>query len=190
MTVRGWALDPDTDAPIGVHVYVGNTGGAYVANVPRRDLVAAFPGVGEAHGFAIDRALPESGAQVCVYAINDGPGENSLLGCRFVTPSGGSKIPVGSLDSVTAANGTVTVSGWAADPDTSDPIAVHVYVGSSGHALVADRRRPDVGAAYPLFGESRGFVGSLPVAPGARNVCVYAIDDKGINNVLLGCRQL
>lgn len=189
-TLRGWALDPDTDEPIGVHVYVGNSGRAYVADAPRRDLVAAFPGYGEAHGFVIERTLPDSGAQVCVYAINNGIGDNSLLGCRFVAPSTNSTSPLGSLDGVTVSGDSVTVSGWAADPDTPSPIAVHVYVGSSGHALVADRLRPDVGSAYPVFGDSRGFVGSVPIAAGAHNVCVYAIDNTGGSNVLLGCRRI
>lgn len=190
VTVRGWAIDPDTEVPIRVHAYVAGSGSAHVADFPRRDLAAVFPAYGDAHGFVIQRTVPNAGAQVCLYAINDAPGDNSLLGCRFVVPASSSRAPIGSLDGITVSNGSVTVSGWAADPDTLDPIAVHVYVGSSGHVLEADLERPDVASAYPALGALHGFSGSVPVPAGARSVCAYAIDDTGNSNALLGCRPL
>ncbi|MCL2455873.1 MAG: hypothetical protein FWD18_11330, partial [Micrococcales bacterium] len=39
------------------------------------------------------------------------------------------RLPFGVWDSLSVSNGQVTVSGWAIDPDTSDPIWVHAYVG-------------------------------------------------------------
>ena len=58
-TVRGWAIDPDTDAPIGIHAYVAGSGSAHVADSARRDLAAVFPAYGDAHGFVIQRTLPK-----------------------------------------------------------------------------------------------------------------------------------
>ncbi len=63
--------------------------------------------------------------------------------------------------------GTVSVSGWAIDPDTAAPISVHVYVGSVGEAIIADGVREDVGAAFPGYGAQHGFTWSDSVTPGA-----------------------
>nr|WP_249420023.1 S8 family serine peptidase [Rhabdothermincola salaria] len=80
--VAGWALDPDTAAPIDVHVYVGGSGFALTADRSRPDVGAAFPGYGSAHGFSRTLAIDGRGLPVCVYAINTGRGANSLIGCR------------------------------------------------------------------------------------------------------------
>lgn len=80
----GWAIDPDTAAPVPVHVYVGPVGTAITANVDRPDIDAAFPAYGPTHGFSF--SLPSSGpTSVCAYAIDiAGTGGNRLLGCRTV----------------------------------------------------------------------------------------------------------
>ena len=82
--VKGWALDPDSAGPIGVHVYVnGAFAGQGTANTSRPDVGAFFPGYGDNHGFEF--TVPGSGGTVCAYGINTGPGTtNSLLGCRAV----------------------------------------------------------------------------------------------------------
>lgn len=82
LRVKGWAIDPDTKAPISVHLYVSGGGvHSVVADVSHRDLIPKY-GYGGAHGF--DRTVPAgSGARtVCAYGINRGPGANTLLGCR------------------------------------------------------------------------------------------------------------
>ena len=48
--------------------------------------------------------------------------------------------PSGVLDSVTAAQGQVTVRGWAIHPDTITPIAVHSYIDGSGTPWSRTRR--------------------------------------------------
>jgi hypothetical protein len=81
--VRGWAIDPDSTSPISVDLYVQGGGGARVsADTSRPDIAAAFPGYGNNHGFSA--TLPGSGGghTVCAYAINTGPGANTLLGCK------------------------------------------------------------------------------------------------------------
>jgi hypothetical protein len=99
--------------------------------------------------------------------------------------------PFGSLDAVAGAGGTVTVQGWAIDSDTTDPIAVHVYVdGALAVGRPAASPRPDVGAAYPASGADHGFdlqIGGL--AAGRHTVCVYAINAGPGENVLLDCRN-
>jgi hypothetical protein len=78
----GWAIDPDTKAPITVHLYVnGKAVRAVTADISRRDLIPLF-GYGGAHGFST--TLPGSATRhtVCAYGINRGPGANTLLGCK------------------------------------------------------------------------------------------------------------
>jgi hypothetical protein len=88
--VRGWAIDPDTADPIRVDMYVDGVGASSGnADASRPDVGAVFVGYGDNHG--IDRTitgLKAGSHQVCVYAINVGPGAAStLLGCKAVTTS-------------------------------------------------------------------------------------------------------
>jgi hypothetical protein len=192
VTVAGWAIDPDTPAPILVHVYVDDTAVAATAVLPRPDVAAAFPGYGEAHGFAATVAGGAPGPhRVCAYAINTGTGTaNALLGCRTATVPGGS--PFGTLDEVAAAGpGTLTAYGWAIDPDTAGPVAVHVYIDGVFYAdPTADGLRPDVGGAFPGYGAAHGYQITVPGLPGGpHTVCTYAINTAtGTANAHLGCR--
>ena len=192
-TVSGWALDPDTSAPINVHIYVGSKGAAFVADEKRLDVAAAYSDAGSNHGFSETVDLPPGQSNVCVYAINDGSGGNVQLGCRTVTspaqPDPG-RAPIGSFEAVQVDGTTGTAIGWALDPDTSLPIRVHLYVGSNGSAYTADRRRPDVAAAYPGSGELHGFSEKLVLPRGESDVCAYAINDGAGGNSLLGCKKV
>jgi hypothetical protein len=101
-------------------------------------------------------------------------------------PKGGS--PFGSFDMASAGPGSVNVSGWAIDPDTSSPIPVHVYVDSAGTALTANGSRPDVESAVPGFGAAHGFSAKISAPPGTHNVCAYAINTGAGSTTVLGCR--
>jgi GH25 family lysozyme M1 (1,4-beta-N-acetylmuramidase) len=115
------------------------------------------------------------------------------------TPSGlatfaaaGNRAPIGSLDSVTAmtGSGTVTLRGWALDPDATAPVIADVYIDGVGAArLTANTSRPDVGAAYPREGDLHGYAATLPVGSGTHQVCAYGIDSVGGPNALLGCQS-
>jgi hypothetical protein len=189
--VRGWALDPETDDPVDVHVYLNGIGfNLGPADTTRGDVAAGFPQWGGAHGF--DEVLPWSGAgtvEVGAYAINLGGGANSFLGSRTLAVS---NTPFGAIDVVRRVPGGIEVRGWALDPDTTAPVDVHVYVGGSGTNLgAADEPRPDVGAAYPDWGSNHGFSAVIPwTAAGAFDVCAYAINAGPGSSSLLGCRRL
>jgi SpoIID/LytB domain protein len=182
--VAGWAIDPDVTDPIDVHVYVDGAGVALNANGDRPDVGAAFAGSGNAHGFnALVRAAPGN-HRVCLYAINVRGGGNSLLECRTVfVPSN----PFGNIDVVASGAGGLRVAGWAIDPNTAEPIDVHVYVGPAGTAVHADRPRPDLAGPFPSAGTAHGFDTTVAGASG-QSVCVYAINSGPGANVLLGCR--
>jgi hypothetical protein len=100
-------------------------------------------------------------------------------------------LPEGALDEVRARQGqAVQVRGWARDPETTAPVDVHVYVdGRIATAVRADRPRPDVQAAYADAGPNHGYDVAIPLSPGLRRVCTYAIDaGTGSVNPQLGCR--
>jgi hypothetical protein len=102
-----------------------------------------------------------------------------------------SENPFGYIDSATVANlNRVTVKGWAFDPDTVDPISVHVYVDGVGAGSgVADQSRADVDAAVPGYGPKHGYTLTVDVTSGTHNICTYAINvgPFGDTNTQLGC---
>ena len=102
------------------------------------------------------------------------------------------KVPIGWLDEVSETPGGLRIRGWALDPDTSASIDVHVYVGGGFAAGArADRSRPDVGAAYPGFGDAHGFELTVPAGNGRHRVCVYAINvGRAGENPEIGCRTV
>lgn len=192
VTAAGWAIDPDTAKPIAVHLYVNGAGREVIANKSRPDVGAVFPAAGPLHGFSEQLTLPPGTSEVCAYGINAGVGTNSFLGCRKVTvgsPDQG-RAPVGNFESLTVSGASATATGWALDPDTSSPIAVHLYVNGVGREYVANRARPDVGAAFPGLGSDHGFTEQVALLPGRNQVCAYGINNGAGANSFLGCRTV
>lgn len=187
VTATGWALDPDTPNPIDVHVYVdGVWRGSFSAAGSRPDVAAVFPGYGDRHGFSVPLSVSAGDHQVCVFAIQVREGGNPLLRCEQVRVPGGD--PFGSVDSISVSNGSISVSGWAIDPDVPSSIPVHVYVNGVGTAIMADRSRPDVGAVYPLYGPKHGYSTTVKASKGSNLVCVFAINQgSGSTNPVLQC---
>ncbi|HXR40911.1 MAG TPA: glycosyl hydrolase family 18 protein [Acidothermaceae bacterium] len=191
--LRGWTIDPDVADPTRVDVYVDGRGAeSGPASAGRADIAAAFPGYGAAHGFDVTISVPGGKHQVCLFAINIGPGGNTLLGCRTVTMPTGSAF--GSFDSVVASGaGQATVRGWAIDPDTADPIRVDMYVDGHGASSgPANGDRPDIAAAFAGYGAAHGFNVTLNgLTPGNHTVCVYAINvGAGSPSTQLGCKAV
>lgn len=189
IVVSGWAFDPDTAAPVDVHVYVDGVGaGATTASHARPDVAAGYRRGPEA-GYSVTVPVRGGNQTVCVYAIDASGGLNSLLGCRAVTVV--NNRPVGTVESVRSlGGGTVQISGWAFDPDTTSPASVHVYVDGAGVlATTADLARADVASAYRR-GPEAGYVASVQVSDGPHTVCAYAIDTSGGVASMLGCSSV
>jgi hypothetical protein len=192
--VQGWAFDPDTAAPIVMHVYVdGVLRDPITAGTFRPDVAAAFPGVSAHHGFDATFAVGGGTHDVCVFALDTGAYGfmNPMLGCKRVYVDGS---PVGFIDSVVGGAASARVRGWTIDPDVIPPVDVHVYVdGVLRSSAAANVNRPDLAAAFPPYGGTHGFdvtVNGLP--RGVRQVCVYAINNgftPGVNP-FLGCRNV
>lgn len=188
--VAGWTIDPNTAAPVAVHIYAGTRFNSTTADVYRADLATSFAAYGGNHAFDTVIDVPGGTQQICVYAINAaGPGSNTMLSCRTLTLPTGS--PVGSVDQLVGRVGSVAVGGWVLDPDAAVPTQAHVYVDGVGTAILANADRPDIGAAYPGYGPDHGFNASIPASPGAHRVCVYGIDIAGSgSNRELACRTV
>jgi hypothetical protein len=186
--VAGWALDPDTTASLDVHVYVdGAILGAQRADKDRSDVNALHAGYGGAHGFDFTLGLAPGRHEICVYAINQGAGNNTLIGCRTLNVT---STPIGALDVAQRQGNNVRIAGWAIDADTLDPVDVHVYIdGQLTTGIVANLARDDIGGLYPSYGRQHGFDATFN-APGARSVCVYGINVGAGTNSLLGCRTI
>ncbi|PVU82118.1 hypothetical protein DDP54_02830 [Cellulomonas sp. WB94] len=188
VSVSGWVVDPDTSSSSYVWVDVDGRGQPVLAGLLRADVGAAFPGYGDAHGFAgLVNAVPGA-HRVCVTAVNVGTGGDVSLGCRSVVVPGGS--PLGRVDAVTGASGGVSVSGWVVDPDTSSSSYVWVDVDGRGQPVLAGLLRADVGAAFPGYGDAHGFAGLVNAVPGAHRVCVTAVNVGTGGDVSLGCRSV
>jgi hypothetical protein len=186
--LNGWAIDPDTSAPISVHVYVGSEFRAVSADVSRPDVAAAFPGYGRNHGFGVTIPMAQGSYPVCVYAINVGAGSPySVLGCRTLVVS---HTPFGNVDMVRRVPGGIEASGWTIDPDEAAPTDMDVYVdGGFAGRYPAGQSRPDVAAAYPGYGAQHGFFVSVPAITGrVSTVCFFAIGrGPGAVNPALAC---
>jgi len=182
--VIGWTIDPDTVAPIAVHVYInGGFVGGGTANLSRPDVDAAYH-KGANHGFNF--YVPSSGGTVCAWAIDsNGVGPNIRLGCKSFPATAQ---PVGNFEATTPAQNGINVVGWALDSDTTAPIEVHVYINNKfAGGAAANQNRPDVDAAYHK-GANHGFNFRVPNTGGT--VCVFALNFGGGTNPRLGCKNV
>lgn len=122
VTVSGWVLDPDTDHPSAVHLYVdGRLSDATLANRPRPDVAAFFGTPTDGHGFVhtLD-GISYGTHQVCAFAINQPrPVDNTPLGCVRLNVDAAPSTPRGSL----VINGTGDVRAephWYGPPGAPD----------------------------------------------------------------------
>jgi hypothetical protein len=184
LRVRGFAIDPNTDSPIRVHVYDNGRGLASILADDSRPDIAERYGRGANHGFDARLTIAPGHHDITVYAINVGSGGTTVVGSGRVTYSG---LPFGRLNSVTpVGGGQVRVVGWAIDGETTSPIRVHIYAnGAPKASILADQPRPEL---EPLgHGTAHGFDAVVNVGAGSRQVCAYAINVGAGANVQVGC---
>ncbi len=87
----------------------------------------------------------------------------------------------GSIDSATSGPGSISAAGWTIDPDTTSSVDVELQVdGKPVATVVANRSRPDVGSAYPGYGNSHGWQATLTgIGPGTHLLCAYGVNQIG-----------
>jgi hypothetical protein len=188
----GYALDPDVLSSISVRLNLGGVSVATaVAGLARSDLLAKYPGYGQNHGFAIFVPATAGTHQLCAYAMNAGAGTvNTLLGCRTVSRSSD---PVGSVPTITrvGTSNSVTVSGWALDPDSAAPITVKVTSdGVVKQLLTANLASTGSVASWPRYGSSHGYSATVSIDGYQHLVCVVAVNVGAGKDVSQGCKLL
>jgi len=205
ITVQGWAADPDNLAlQLTVQTTLdGAPAGSAITAVSRPDVVKAI-GTGPTPGFAMTLAAAPGGHTVCVSAVNVAAGADTSLGCRQVTvpppvsstPTGSeiaAHSPVGLLEKVSANGNTVTLTGWAADPDNlTQPLKI--LAGHDGSpATVTSAKvvsRPDIALAQNV-GDNQGFSVTITLSTGNHLVCAAATNiGVGVNRQLGACLKL
>ena len=179
----GFVLDPDNLGPSTVDVFVDGVLAASVrADLYRADLARDLPHMGPNHGFDVTVPASPGPHNVCVVGRNVGGGTDLDLGCRPVAVP---YDPVGVVESLTSSAGTLRVTGWALDQDTTGPVRVRIDVdGVAVRTALADRSRGD---QYDGHGFDETVTG---VAPGERAVCVVALPEGGGYDRILGCNVL
>lgn len=93
--------------------------------------------------------------------------------------------PMESLDSATGSTGTVTVRGWAFDPDSPNTsLSVHIYAKTSSNEsvyigqTVANKSRQDVNGVYGC-GDNHGFEATISTdLVGTYTIMAAALDTK------------
>ncbi len=187
-TISGWAFDPDTSAPIRVHVYLdGKAAQSIVAGNARPDIARAYPAAGPNHGYATSVGAHEGTHKVCVYGMNVLGGQaNPMMACRNITIS---YAPAGAFESATRTSAArITVVGWAADPDTAKPIEVQVGLdGKKVATISASVSRPDIAKARGIAVQ-HGYRIAIAASSGEHRVCVRAVNVLAGTDKLLGCR--
>lgn len=190
--VDGWAADPQTAAPVSVQVRRnGVVVTTVVADASRADVAAGYPGYGDRHGFRAEIPAVAGSNEVCLRVVGVGGGGDRDLGCRkvvhHVDPSGSYRIAgISELG--------VTLTGWALDPNTPEPVDVVVRVDGVVPPLPgrfrADADAPHVARAHPAHGPAHGFSQLVALAPGDHEVCLEVVNvglgaDRG-----LGCARV
>src|SRR3954452_3343041 len=172
MAFSGWIVDPSAPTQA-VTAYVtvdGKAIGTAVANLARPDVAKAHPSAGANHGFHFIQRIAEGKHQICVKAHNVGAGANVLLRCQTRTLDYG---PWGAVQSVRAAHGQVTTSGWTLDWDNrTAPLTVTVKVDGVATSVVADDPNSAAAKLYPSAGKNHGFTVTRPAKQGSHQICV------------------
>uniref|UniRef100_A0A942T8G8 Uncharacterized protein n=1 Tax=Neobacillus citreus TaxID=2833578 RepID=A0A942T8G8_9BACI len=182
LTVRGWAIDPDTTGTVRVHFYLdGKALTSVAADQTKAGLNAAKPGYGDDHAYRLERSGITAGKHnLCIIAINQGPANSNASICKpFSTPTGKPKVTV---DQAAAAGlGAVTVSGTAYDPDTTASLTMTYTVDGKRVATgKADRTASGFDKAHPGYGDAHGYQQKLTgVGPGTHTVCAIASNVGG-----------
>jgi hypothetical protein len=190
--VRGWAIDPRTADPVRVQVRRNGelVHDAY-ADGHRGDLGDLARRYGVAHGFDTEIPAVAGTNRVCVRIVAIRPGEDRGLGCSDVVHA---VDPVGALEQVRAEGLGVTLSGWALDPNSPDPVTIVVRVDGErplvGSTARASEQRPDVAVRHPRHGPRHGFDHFVAVEPGRREVCVTVVNVGLGRDRSLGCRAV
>lgn len=184
--IGGWAVDPDVDTPVSLHVYINGVFRSQISADVYHDAAAGVPSGRNA--FSRTFALGSGRNEICVWALNQGPGSVAQIGRCETVPGDGS--PIGSFEGAMGTANGIVVNGWVFDPDSSGGGRFHAYVdGAFVAEYGASKPRADVAATYGRA--NSGFDVVIPASPGAHEVCLWAPNSGAGNVVPVGsCRRV
>jgi hypothetical protein len=179
ISLAGFALFPDTPATsVGIAVNIGSGWYGLTANQPNSDS-----GAGTNHGFTGTVALAPGTYNACVWTTEpSGPAVNT--GCHSVVVPQRPRT-VASFDAPTGSAAGISVSGYAVFPDAfGTAVGVAINIGSGWYGLTANQANANVGTAVPGADADHGFSGTIPMAPGTYNACLWVTEPTGgaVNN--------
>ncbi len=182
----GWVVDPNAPtSPVWVDLVVDSSViASQLAEIARPDVARALNNVGPNHGFNFVGTVPAGSQRACLVARNLGAGSPSRsIGCRDVVV--GNANPVGVLQSAAGTAVRINVTGWAADPDTTDPINVRILVDQ----VPATTVRADLPNPASTIAGSHGFSVTVDASfSQAHLICAEAINvGQGSANSPIGC---
>jgi hypothetical protein len=94
--------------------------------------------------------------------------------------------PFGGFDNLVDIGGAIHVLGWAVDQNNRDAVEARVFIDQLPMvSAIANVPRPDVGAAYPYYGDRHGFDMIIPCMSGRHVVCVLAYDQGSRESTFL-----
>ena len=167
LKITGWTFDGDNPTTaLTVTLTVDGLPHLVTANGSRPDIGTKYPTAGPNHGFVASYRLPEGSHQVCVTVRNIGYGANTKFPCQTGVLN---FTPTAVLTSLTPTSTGLHISGWAADPDTTDPISVAVRV--DGRLA-----RTQVANGTGLGHDGHTFAADMLVRSGAHKVCVTGLN--------------
>ncbi len=177
VNVSGWArsrhgrIDP-------VHIYVGNAGAALHGRQVPSDVGAAYPSAGWSAWLLGEIAAPPGQSNVCVYAINNGDGGNTLIGCGRSL----SRTILARPSAISSPSVPPRARSWWADGSRSRH-------GPTRSPCTCLRRWCWPSGFWPMFrGATSARLSGSAIATasrrrfcgrGSHNVCVYPINDNG-----------
>jgi hypothetical protein len=190
--VAGDAYDADAAGAIPVSVLVdGTRTGATTASRTSSTAASRWPGYGSAHAFQTALSLAAGKHAVCLRADNatGTPGVSRTLLCRTVVVHDGT----GALTSLARSSRTVTVRGWALDPDRSSASVVALVVDrKTVTSVTASGLRRDLATLMPGYGSYHAYAFSRTLSRGTHTVCVVARNLVGTpgSGRYVGCRTV
>ena len=136
IAVSGWALDPDTDAPIKVQVTSdGSNKQVLTANLADTGSSRSWPRYSTNHGYSGRVTLDGYEHVVCAVAVNSGPGTDVRQGCARISTSG-STAPAAPTD-LSAWPGSKLVNlNWTAARSVTTPVTSYEITIAPGGRVI------------------------------------------------------
>lgn len=180
LRVSGWAFDRDNlNAASTVTIKVDGVSKNYAASGTRTDIAKKY-GVPANRGFDVRLAAAEGTHQVCAAVRNIGFGSDYYFGCRNINLN---YTPTAVLSGIRPTVTGMTITGYASDPDTTNPVQVRVSV---NNRLVGTVVANGKGATN----NGRNFALPVPTTSGPKTVCVVAVNQvSGTNNSPPACQS-